>query len=212
MSRVREVSGLYFDKHKHNEDPTVGQLERLADLSGDPIEDLLEAGFNQKQVMEALRSLEGTMNRPPHIRAKIRLAEDQACRICTPLSQVCEGQITRHHFVPKWMMKELEDYRAYASRGVCTIPICLGRHRDLHLRGEEPRRATLDRLLRRPKRSLTSKHVSDILSQEERGFADKLIQEFRDQHPGIFDNMVAGDETSYEHILVMDFLKGRFKV
>lgn len=195
MSRVRQAGGLWFDKHQHNDVATPEQLERLADLMGEELDDLLDAGFRQKEVLEALREFEGTNNRPDHIPPYRPASPHDPCRICTPRGWECEGSSSKHHFVPKWMMKQLENYKAYAPRSVCTIPICIGRHRDLHLRGEEE----------------TPKSVASILNSEEKGFANKLLGELRAQHPQLFETILGGDEGTYEHILIMDFVRGKFR-
>ena len=67
-------------------------------------------------------------------------------------------------------MLELENYQAYAARSICTIPICIGRHRDLHYRNDG-----------------TEKSIVQYLRDHERKFAQKLLDELREQHPKIFD-------------------------
>ncbi len=92
-------------------------------------------------------------------------------------------------------MLQLENYQAYAARVRCTIPICLGRHRDLHIPGDTD----------------TPKSIAPFLNDCERAFAQKMLDELREQHPAIFNLMLAGDQTRYEATLVLDYVQGRFR-
>lgn len=188
------MAEIWFDKHQHNDPATPEQLQRLAELREEDLDELLEEGLRQKEVMEALREAEGSMNRPEWVRPA-RPAEQAPCRICTPRGWECEGSMSKHHFIPKWMMKLLENYLAYSPRNICTIPICIGRHRDLHLRADER----------------TPKSMVELLTGEEKAFANKLLTELRDQRPQVFDILLAGDDTTYEHILAIDFVLGKFR-
>ena len=175
---------------------TVRQLELLSDLEDTPLDDLLDEGLAQKQVLRRLHELDNLI--PEHVleRRRQRLAEQAnapACRWCGPRGVECEGSSTKHHFVPRWLMLLLENYPAYAPRSICTIPICLARHRDLHLREGTP------------------KSIVACLTDRERAFAQKLITELREQHPAIFELLAGGDGDSYEGQLVRDYLAGEFR-
>lgn len=196
MSRARpyEHNGevVWFDQKSR---ATPQQLEMLADVEGLEIDDLLDEGLSQKQVLWRLRTAQNDHLVPEHVlerrRARQALQGAQiACRICSLNGWECEGSITRHHFVPRWLMLELENYQAYASRSVCTIAVCIGRHRDLHLRDDTP------------------KSIAAYLRPHERRFAHKLLGELKEQHPAIFELIIAGDSTSYEYQLLRDFTQG----
>jgi hypothetical protein len=92
------------------------------------------------------------------------------------------------------MMLLLENYQAYASRSKCTIPICVGSHRDLHLRIGE----------------LESKSIGPSMTTDERKFAQKMLTEFKEQRPAIWELILGGDEHSYEYTLLRDYTLGEF--
>lgn len=198
MSRAKSFNHngetIWFDYK--NPAPTVAQLEALADYTGTPIDDLLDAGLTQKKVAGQLFELQNSDLIPPEVleRRRQRAAEQAdapACRWCHRYGTECEGSITRHHFVPRWMMLMLENYQAYASRSMCTIPICLARHRDLHTRRDNP------------------KSIVGCLNLQERMLAQKMLDELREQHSATFDLIAGGDEHSYEAQLLRDYLNGK---
>lgn len=199
MSRARPVAGLWFDMQRNNEKATASQLEALADIEGITLDDLLDEGLTQGQVLFRLReTLHGDVIPPEVLEAK-RQRKEQAreqpeCRICTALDWECEGSITRHHFIPRWMMLELENYTAYAARSKCCIPICVGRHRDLHMRGDEQ----------------TPKSIAQFMTDPERAFAQKMLDELREQHPALIDLISGGNEATYEYQLIRDYNRGLF--
>lgn len=198
MSRARpfEHNGtvVWFDQKSR---ATAQQLEMLADVEGLEIDDLLDEGLSQKQVLWRLRTAQNDHLVPEHVlerrRARQALQGAQvACRVCSLHGWECEGSITRHHFVPRWLMLELENYQSYAARSVCTIPVCVGRHRDFHIRDDAPKSAL------------------PYLRPHERRFAHKLLEELKAQHPAIFDLIIAGDASSYEYQLMRDYTQGLF--
>lgn len=199
MSRARQIGGLWFDGRKNNEKATSAQLELLAAAENVPLDDLLDEGLKQAEVAMRLRQALGEGVIPPEVLERRRAAKEAAkneapCRICSTFGWECDGRSTRHHFVPRWMMLMLENYGAYAARSKCCIPICVGRHRDLHLRGDTE----------------TPKSIAQFLTDDERAFAHKMLSEFKDQHPLVFDLIAGGDEATYEYQLVRDFMTGRF--
>lgn len=199
MSRYKEIGGLGFDKKASHKKATPEQLETLAAAENVPLDDLLDEGLNQGQVRERLTKIFHANVIPPEVIERRRIAKELAalepeCRICSQLGWECDGRITRHHFIPRWMMLMLENYVAYAARVRCTIPVCVGRHRDLHLRGDTD----------------TPKSIAQFLSDHERAFAAKMLTEFREQHPKVFDLIAGGDESTYEYQLIRDFNLGRF--
>jgi hypothetical protein len=197
MSRAKRYQrgdiDLWFD---YGSEATPEQLVLLADFSQEPIDDLLDSGLTQKEVARRLFSMEGLI--PEHVlEARRRRREGQqnppVCRWCSVHGLKCEGYSTRHHYVPRWLMLLLENYQAYAPRSLCTIPICLGRHRDLHLRGG------------------IFKSISECLTERERLFAQKMLDELREEHPFVFDLLAGGDGNAYEAQLIGDYLSGEFR-
>lgn len=199
MSRARAVGGLWFDVQKNHTKATSTQLELLSAADDIPLDDLLDEGLRQGEVIMRLRQALGEGVIPPEILERKRLAKELSmrepkCRICAAYDWQCEGNITRHHFVPRWMMLMLDNYVSYASREKCTIPICLGRHRDLHLRGDLE----------------TPKSIVQFLNEEERKFAQKMLSELRDQHFRVFNLILGGDENTYEYVLLRDYMLSNF--
>jgi hypothetical protein len=198
MSRARpfvmsDGTQMWFDQRSR---ATATQLELLADIEDTSLDDLLDEGLTQKQVLFRLREQEGII--PQHVleRRRQRALQQEhspACRICSINGRTCEGAITRHHFVPRWLMLELGNYQAYASRSVCTIPLCVSSHRDLHYRNDG-----------------TEKTIVPYLRDHERKFAQKLLDELREEHPAIFDLIASGDASTYEGRLIRDYLSGEF--
>jgi hypothetical protein len=198
MSRARpfehEGEIYWFDQKAR---ATAEQLELLADYEGVDLDDLLDEGLMQKQVIYRLRQAQSPGLIPEHVIAQRRERELThgalpACRICSLNGWQCEGRTTRHHFVPRWLMLELDNYNAYSARSICTIPICVGRHRDLHLRDDAP------------------KSIVPYLRDHERKFAQRMLDDLRDQRPKIFDLMAGGDQKSYEYQLIRDYQQGLF--
>jgi hypothetical protein len=93
------------------------------------------------------------------------------------------------------MMLLLDNYQAYAARSKCTIPICVGKHRDLHLRGTES----------------GPKSIVPFLTVDERRFAQKMLDELRHERPHIWNLLEGGDENVYEWQLLRDFHLGEFR-
>jgi hypothetical protein len=197
MSRARPFHGLWFDQK--NPKATAAQLELLAAAENVSLDDLLDEGLTQKQVLQRLReALHGNLIPAEVLErrrlAKIEAGKDPVCRICDEYDWTCEGSITRHHFIPRWMMLMLDNYQSYAARAKCTIPICVGRHRDLHYRSDRE----------------TPKSIVGLLTDQERAFGAKMLDEFKEQHPKVYDLIAGGTEDSYEYILIRDHMLGRF--
>jgi hypothetical protein len=198
MSRARpftmsDGTQIWFDQRSR---ATAAQLELLADIEDTSLDDLLDEALTQKQVLFRLREQEGII--PQHVLERRRKRAEEhgrtpACRICTMHGKTCEGAITRHHFVPRWLMLELDNYQSYASRSVCTIPLCVSSHRDLHYRNDG-----------------TDKTIVPYLRDHERKFAQRLLDELREEHPHIFDLIASGDDSTYEGRLIKDYMAGEF--
>lgn len=205
MSRARPIVGPdgqthWFDRSLNSHKATSAQLELLADTLGIEIDDLLDEGLSQGQVLERLREANG--NVIPFEVLELRRARRAArsvqpvCRICSANGWVCDGRITKHHFVPRWLMRELDHYERYAARSKCTVPACVGRHRDLHYRGEDQER---------------DKSIVPYLTDSERTLAQQMLDDLHEQRPAIFDLIAAGNENSYEYQLVRDYQLGCFR-
>lgn len=200
MSRARSliINGQpkWFDTHRNGRKATVDQLELLAASENIEVDDLLDEGLSQGEIILRLRQALSQGVIPAEVlerqrERKIEASKPVVCRICPPGQ--CEGRITRHHFISKWLMKELENYEAYARRDRCTIPICMGRHRDLHMRSED------------------AKSIYEYLTDDERSFAQKMLSELEEQHPKIFALLRGGDPgVSYESKLIHDYDAGKF--
>jgi hypothetical protein len=201
MSRARSINhnGIthWFDTHRNSAPANIDKLELLAAVENIEIDDLLDEGLNQGAVIERLRKGldQGVIPAEVLERQRARRAEAGQQRICRihGENEECEGRITRHHFISKWLMKELENYNSYARRDRCTIPICMGFHRDLHMR------------------QANGKSIVEYLNDEERAFAHKMIEELEEQHPKIIKLLRKGDpEVSYEARLIRDYDEGKF--
>lgn len=200
MSRARQIGGIWFDGNRKGEKATAQQLELLAAADNVQLDDLLDEGLRQGEVAVRLRAALGEGVIPPEILERRRQAREEAanqpaCRICSALDTKCEGSITRHHFVNRWIMLMLDNYVSYAPRRMCTIPICVGRHRDLHLRGDTE----------------TPKSIAQFMQSHEREFAQKMLDEFKAERPRVYDLLAGGDEASYEYQLIRDHQLGLFR-
>lgn len=199
MSRAKQYTydggSLWFDYK--NPVATVEQLELLSDLTETPIDDLLDGDIGQKECARRLFAFDGLV--PEHVleRRRQRIEAQRhapPCRwtLIDPEHQ-CQGFSTRHHFVPRWLMLLLKDYDLYSARSLCTIPLCLSSHRDLHMRGGTP------------------KSIIACLDERERAFAQGMLEELQDQHPAVFDLIAQGDSNAYEAQLISDYLSGRLQ-
>lgn len=197
MSRSRpydfDGTRYWFDVRSR---ATAAQLELLADVENIDVDDLLDEGLSQKQVLYRLHQCDRLI--PEHVLERRRLRallmdRTAVCRVCQLNGWTCDGSITRHHFVPRWLMLLLENYDAYAARSICTIPICVGRHRDFHLREQGP------------------KSILPYLRAHERLFAQKMLDELHTQRPAVWALIEGGDEYSYEWQLLRDYAYGGFR-
>jgi hypothetical protein len=205
MSRARPIrfpdgTEIWFDQNQNGKKASANQLAWLAAAEDTPIDSLLDEGLSQGAVLFRLRTVIEPGTIPFGIIARRRKAREEArkqpaCRICSKLDLECDGEITRHHFIPRWMMRELENYQAYAARSKCTIPICIGRHRDLHLDDDKE----------------TPKSIGQFMTDDERKFAQKMLEELEWEHPKMFKLIRGGFMgKEYERQLLEDFDNGEF--
>jgi hypothetical protein len=191
---------IWFDQKASR--ASVEQLELLADYEQIEIDDLLDEGLSARQTLVRIRTAATPGIIPEFVlearRERLKHHGMQpACRICALNGWECEGKITRHHFIPRWMMLTLENYNSYAARSICTIPICIARHRDLHFRSADPSEDGL-------------KTIVPYLRDHERKFAQKLLNELKTERPHVWELIVSGDEHSYEGQLARDYQRGLF--
>jgi hypothetical protein len=197
MSRARPVTlptgeTLWFDTALNGTRATGDQLELLVSVTGDELDDLLDANVTQGELVRRLREALDQGCIPEDVLERQRLYKamrklDPECRCCGR-----PDNSTRHHFVNKWIMKELSNYRDVGARTRCTVPVCIECHRDLHDRNNE------------------AVSIVGYLTAEERHFASELIERLRRERPDIFNLLAEGDDSVYEARLVKDWLDGHF--
>lgn len=195
MSRARSV---VIDGAKHWFDmkspkATAEQLELLATIEETEIDELLESSVGQGEILRRLREALGqTQEIPAYVlerRQKWREARQvqPQCRMCGK-----EGDSTRHHFVNKWILKELEHYtQQWASRKENCIPVCIDCHRDLHDRSNGPI------------------SIADKLTDTEKDFANRALEQLAEERPKLLILLARGDDSVYEARLVKDWIEGK---
>jgi hypothetical protein len=199
MSRARDwthpVTGQVYWFDSYDGEATVEQLELVAEVEDADIDDLLDERLSTKAVLYRLNHSSGLIPHDVIEAKKERVLGTQHSPICRYHGEEgeCDGRITRHHFVPRWLMLELPDYISYAPRSFCTIPACVGWHRDLHKRDGG-----------------NGKSIAPYLTEAERDIAEHLVASLKEERPVLFDLIAHGDITSYEYTLLNDWKEGRF--
>lgn len=202
MSRARDwthpVTGRVYWFDAYDSEATVEQLEVLAEMEDADIDDLLDERLSTKAVLWRLNHNSGLIPHDIIEQKRARIQATQVVLVCRKHgdSGDCEGAITRHHFVPRWLMLELPDYLDYAPRSRCTILACVGWHRFLHLRGNGGQ----------------SKSIAAYLNDEEKRLAHRMIATLRQERPKVYSLLAGGDRTSYEWQLIQDWRRGLFDV
>lgn len=197
MSRARpiryEEEILWIDTKRNGQKATARQLELLATIETNcELDDLLDQSLTQGEVVERLRQALGH-GIPDGVLEKIkRWREDRhqqpQCRICKK-----EGDSTKHHFVNKWILRELTNYQQkWAQRSQNCIPVCIECHRDLHSRDNGPR------------------SIAEHLNAEEREFAERALSALSEERPKLLILLARGDDSVYESRLVKDWIVGAF--
>jgi hypothetical protein len=199
MSRARPIAGQWFDVQKNNQKATAEQLELLATVGNVDLEDLLDGAsfgkdyLTQGDVVAELREAMG-QTIPPEVLAKRQKWRDERsqakeCRICGRT-----GDSTQHHFVNRWILKQLEHYQSqWADRRKNCIPACIECHRDLHSRANGPH------------------SIAHLLNDREKDFAERSIQALYDEKPKLFLMIARGDDSVYETRLIRDWIEGKFQ-
>lgn len=183
---------IWFDVHRNGDKASVEQLELLVVVTGDELDDLLDADVTQGALIRHLREALGQGCIPAEVAERQRAYREMRkhapeCRSCG-----LPGNSTRHHFVNKWIMKTLSNYVEVGARPLCTIPLCIECHRDLHDRSDE------------------AVSIVPHLTRAERCFASDLIERLRRERPGIFNLLSEGAPETYEARLVRDWMEGLF--
>lgn len=174
---------------------TDEQLELLASFEDVDIEELFEAGITQG---ECLRRLRESLGQIPEIPEIVRKRRDRfrEQRRAAPPCRICDkkGDSTKHHFVNRWILRELESYeRKWANRRENCIPVCIDCHRDLHDRNGTP------------------KSIAHLLSNAEKAFADRALTALSEERPKLLILIGRGSSSVYEARLVKDWMEGKFE-
>lgn len=205
MSRARPVKFPdgrveWFDTKRHGEKATAEQLELLATLmpsfdEAESLDDLLDEGLTQGELLKRLRTTLGTNPIPIAILEKRQKWREE--RQIQPKCRKCgrEGDSTKHHYVNKWILRELSGYaQKWADRTKNCIPLCIDCHRDLHSRDNGPQ------------------SIADYLNDDEKRFVEKALSALAEERPKLLILIARGDDSVYEARLVKDWIEGYFKV
>lgn len=189
-----EEDRIWFDTNLNGAKAKPQHLELLALVEDIDLDDLLDEHIVQATVIERLRDALGQNNIPEDIiqrREEWRAQRhtEEPCRICD-----AEGDSTRHHFVNRWILKELVDYAwKWSPRVRNCIPVCIRCHRNLHER-EGP-----------------AKSIVEYLNDEERAFVQAALEALGKERPSLFVLLVCGDDSVYESKLLKDYALGFFR-
>ncbi len=184
----------WFDMSQQNAKATDKQLELLAVVEEADIDELLEASITQAEVLTRLREAMGGTVIPHEVllrRQKWRKQRQRQpnCRICGKV-----GDSTRHHFVNKWILRELHSYTTlWSNRRENCIPVCIDCHRDLHDRNGTP------------------KSIAHLLTDKEKAFASRALEQLAEERPKLLILLAKGDSTVYEAQLVKDWIAGKLE-
>jgi hypothetical protein len=200
MSRARPITingeTHWFDTGKNHRKATDKQIELLATVEQVEIDDLLESNITQGEVIRRLREALGTPQVIPHWvlekRQKWRRerAEQPNCRMCGKV-----GDSSKHHFVNKWILRELSNYASkWSSRKENCIPLCIDCHRDLHYRDNGP------------------VSIAPYLTDAEKQYADRALSALAEERPRLLILIAKGDDSVYEARLAKDWIEGKFEV
>lgn len=202
MSRARpfkdEDGTILFwrDSKRDGQKATANQLELLATIENDcDLDELLDENLTQGEVVTRLNEALGRNPIPIAIVEKRQKWRQE--RQVQPQCRICQkkGDSTKHHFVNKWILKELQYYQQrWADRSKNCIPVCIDCHRELH------------------DRSNGSQSIAEYLYDEERKFAHDAISALLHERPKIFELLVLGDESVYESRLIKDWCESRFLI
>lgn len=198
MSRARPIridgKEHWFDMKQSSAKATAEQLELLATVERLDLDDLLDEHITQGEVIARLRNALGSDSIPYDVlrRRQEWRAQRQSqpeCRMCGKL-----GDSTRHHFINRWILRELEGYaKLWSDRGKNCIPLCIECHRDIHMRTGE------------------SVSIAPYLTDDEKKFADSALTALAEQRPKLLILIAKGDDSVYEARLAKDWFEGKFQ-
>ena len=198
MSRARPIKigdeRIWFDTARNGERAKEDHLELLALVEDIDLDDLLDEHVTQGEVIKRIRGALGIDNIPAEIvkkREDWRDARHEApqCRICGK-----EGNSTKHHYVNRWILKELVDYAwKWADRNKNTIPVSIKCHRELHKRDGE------------------AKSIAPYLKDNEKDFVEAALIALQKQRPSVALLLARGDDSVYESQLLKDWINGVFR-
>jgi hypothetical protein len=199
MSRVRPIDlpngeRIWFDVKKNGEKATSEQLELLATVEDIEIDDLFDEELSQGDVLKRLREALGQGGVPPEVIEKRQKWREQ--RHGSPRCRICgrEGDSTRHHFINKWILRELEHYAVkWADRSKNCIPLCLDCHRKVHSRSED------------------TGSIIPYLTKPEREFAEAALSALAEERPKLLILIGRGSPEVYEARLIIDWMEGKFR-
>lgn len=199
MSRARPITingeTHWFDTDKNHRKATDKQLELLSTVEQVELEDLLESNITQGETLNRLREALGQNPIPMEILARRQAfrkerATQPPCRMCGKL-----GDSTKHHFVNKWILKELESYeRKWSNRKENCIPLCINCHRNLHYRYNGP------------------VSIAEYLTDSEKAYADRALTALAEERPKLLILIAKGDDSVYEARLIKDWFEGKFNI
>jgi hypothetical protein len=196
MSRVRsiQIDGETHWFETRGKKATHDQIELLATIQNVDLDDLLDENLTQNEVLHRLRNELGVNPIPIDVLERRREWRAQrqtqpACRICSRV-----GDSTRHHYINKWILKELSNYASkWADRSKNCIPLCIDCHRDIHDRSNGP------------------VSIAEYLNDEERQFADEALSALAEERPKLLILIARGDDSVYEARLAKDWIEGKFR-
>lgn len=199
MSRARPVKlgdeKIWFDTKLNGQQATDEQLELLALVEKVELDELLDESLSQGVVIDRLRDALGQNGIPDDVLERRREWREERhtmppCRICGK-----EGDSTKHHFVNRWILRELVDYAwKWSNRNVNTIPLCIHCHRMLHKRSDDEPKSIVDRL-----------------NDTEKAFVQTALDTLERERPALALLIAKGDDSVYETRLLRDWLEGKFE-
>lgn len=194
--RFRDGREAWIDRHKDGQKATAEQLELLATVDDVDLDDLLDEVLTQGNVVDRVNQALGLVPVIPD-EVLVKRQRWRAQRQTQPMCRKCEkvGDSTKHHFVNKWILRELRHYQEkWANRSRNCIPLCIRCHRDLHQRDD------------------ADKSIVRLLTDAEKAFAQEAVSALLHERPAIFELQLFGDPGVYEARLIQDWSRGEFRV
>lgn len=196
MSRARPIRAngqeLWVDMKAQSQEATEEQLELLATVENLDLDELFDEALTQGEVVKRLRDALGD-SVPESVRVRKEKLKEERQRI--PECRICgkKGDSTKHHFINRWILRELDHYALrWADKTKCTIPVCIHCHRNLH------------------SRTHGSHSIVEYLDSREKAFAESALKALSEERPKILILLARGDTDVYETKLVRDWIEGKF--